>query len=208
MKRLVVLVGLAVLLGGTWALSDTGPPTGTVRVATPGMVVKVKIQLDRTAKKPNEVPLPAGKDAFLPLGTFDVAAVQLFKQDARRDVWCLNAISEFGKLKMIQVAEGQTVSLEGGEPLKIRTRLVTTTGKPKPARAGTAPPAGPPPAPIKTVTVFIDYVGQAGEAYGPKILKGTAPPIDKPIVRITDESGKVLSEGQYNYGSKGYGGFG
>ena len=51
-------------------------------------------------------------------------------------------------------------------------------------------------------------MGQSGETHGPKVMMGTAPPPARPIVRIKDQNDKVLSEGQYRYGYKGFGGSG
>jgi hypothetical protein len=201
MRKWPAVACVLVLVAGVWAAE-----TGTLKVATQGMVVTIKIPKGE-GKKPLEVPVPAGKDASLPAGTYGVARVQLYKPDARGQMWCLNAISDLGKLSNLEVAQGATTTVETGEPLKISTRLVVTAEKPARVIRGTAP-AGPPPPPIKTVTVYLDYVGQAGEHYGPKVMVGANPAQTKPIIRIKDENDRVLSEGEYHYGSSGYGGFG
>jgi len=204
MKAWLLAACTLILVAGVWA-ADSAVKTGTLKVGTPGMAVTVKVPKP-DANKPLEVPVPSGKDAFLPAGTYEVSKVQLYKQDNRGQAWCLNAISDLGKLKTFDVAEGQTVTLAGGEVLKVKTRLVVTTDTPKKIRG--ADPAAPPPSPARTVTVYLDYVGQSGESYGPKVMMGTAPPPARPIVRIKDENDNVLSEGQYHYGAKGFGGFG
>lgn len=200
MRKLLVLLGLAALVGGAWA-AEQASNTGTVKVATTGMVVTVKVPKP-DSKKPLEVPIPFGKDAALPAGKYNVSAVQLFKQDAKGQVWCLNAISNLGNLKTLSVAAGETASVEGGEMLKVRTQIVVTNEK-----VAWKPGAQPPP-PAKVVTVYLDYVGKSGEHYGPKAIVGSAPSQTRPVIRIRDENDKVLAEGQYMYGSKGFGGFG
>jgi hypothetical protein len=204
MKRWLLAAGVLAMVTAVWA-ADSAVKTGTFKVGTAGMIVTVKVP-KADAKKPLEVPIPFGKDAFLPPGKYEAAVVQLYKQDKQGKAWCLNAISDLGKLKTFDVAEGQTVTAEGGEGLKIRTRVVVTSETPKKVK-GLDPP-GPPLAPVRTVTVYLDYVGQSGEHYGPKVMMGTAPPPARPIVRIKDENDRVLSEGQYHYGAKGFGGFG
>ena len=210
MKKVLLVVALSVLFGGTWALSDTGPPnTGTVKVNTPGMIVTVKLPKPEGAKKAPEVPIPYGKEASLPQGKYEITDVQLYKPDAQRRIWYLHAISDLGKLKTLEVASGQAATVEGGEKLKIKTRIVVTNEKPTTLRVGSAPPPAATPATMqKVVTVYLDYVGLSGEHYGPKALVGQAPIQQRPLIRIRDEEEKVLAEGEYHYGSKGYGGFG
>jgi hypothetical protein len=168
------------------------------------MVVTVKIPKPG-AKKPVEAPIPAGKEATLPAGKYDVATVQLYKPDDKGKIWVLNAVKDLGSLKTLDVVPGQAATVEGGEALKIRTQVVVT--KEKPPRRGAVEPSPPPP-PIKVVTVYLDYVGKSGEHYGPKAIVGSAPAQTRPVIRIKDENDKVLAEGQYAFGSSGYGGFG
>ncbi|MCX5682648.1 MAG: hypothetical protein NT049_03065 [Planctomycetota bacterium] len=204
MRKLLILLGLVVFVGGAWA-ADNATNTGTVKVATTGMVVTVKVPRPDVSK-PLEVPIPFGKDATLPAGKYQVSTVQLYKPDAKGQVWCLNAIKELGSLKALEVTPGQAATVEGGETLKIQTKIVVSSEKAAKKMVGVQ--AGPPPPPTKIVTVYLDYIGKSGEQYGPKAIIGTAPSQARPIIRIKDENDKVLAEGQYAYGSSGFGGFG
>jgi len=203
MRKVLILVGLAVLVGAAWA-AEFAPP-GTVKVATPGMVVTIKVSKP-DSKKPLDAPIPFGKDASLPGGKYQVATVQLYKPDDKGKMWILNATKDLGSLRTLDVAPGQTATVEGGEVLKIRTRVAVT--KEKPAMTVGCTKAGPPPKPIRVVTVYLDYVGKSGEHYGPKAIAGQAPIQIRPVIRIKDEYGKLLAEGPYAFGSSGFGGFG
>jgi hypothetical protein len=203
MRKVLILVGLAVLVGAAWA-AEFAPP-GTVKVATPGMVVTIEVPKPGS-KKPIEAALPFGKDALLPGGKYHVATVQLYKPDDKGKMWILNAAKDLGSLQTLDVAPGQTATVQGGEALKIRTRVAVTKEKP-PMTAGCAK-AGPPPKPIRVVTVYLDYIGKSGEHYGPKAIIGQAPIQTRPVIRIKDEYGKLLAEGPYAFGSSGFGGFG
>jgi len=205
MKKWLPIVCVLVLVAGVWA-ADSASKGGVLKVATQGMVVTLKV-IRPDAKKPIEVPIPSGRDASLPAGTYDIAKVQLYKPDAKGKMWCLNAISDLGKLRTLSLAQGETTTVEGGETLKVRTQSVVTHEKPPKVVKGMEP-VGPPPPTATIVTVYLDYVGQSGEHYGPKAMLGSAPIQTKPVIRIKDENDKVLSEGTYNFGSQGYGGFG
>jgi hypothetical protein len=200
MRKLLVLLGLAALVGAAWA-AENASNTGAVKVSTQGMVINIKVPKPG-AKKPVEVPIPFGKEATLPAGKYDVATIQLFKQDAKGQVWCLNAVSNLGDLKTLSVTPDQAAAIEGGETLKVRTQVVVA--KEKPPRKGAVEP-NPPPPPTTVITVYVDYVGKSGEHYGPKAIIGSAPVQSRPVVRIKDEGDKVLAEGTYAFGSAGFG---
>jgi len=212
MKRWLVLVGLVIFVAGAWAAAaDTGQKTGTVKI-DPGLILKIKAGKSKFTGKPEEVALPPGREISLPAGNYPVIGAQLCKQDPRTsEVWTLTATT-LGKLASFDVTEGQTTTVTGGAPLAMKTSLVrSVTAAPAgvcnaPLRTSTAAPKATAPKgpPQKVVTVLLSYVGQAGEVYSAKALKGrslAAPP----GVRLVDEQGKVLTEGPYKFPSTGGG---
>jgi len=204
MKKVLAVLGVLILIGGAWAASaDLPQPVGIVKIATQGMVLKVKVGKNPVTKKPNEVPISSAQEAQMPPGRYDVAAVELYKPDDARTIWRIVAENDLGKLRSFEVASGETATLEGGEVLKIKTTVSMKTGKAS-VLIRPGKPAGPPPPPEKTVTVYVDYVGQAGECYAPKVMKGRVPAAP-PVLRLVDYDGKVLSEGKYQFGTSGFG---
>lgn len=209
MRTMLVVLGVLALVGGAWA-AGVAPPasSGTVKVATPGMLLMVKSPGAKAAapgRKPGEVPISSAREAALAAGKYPVASVELYKPDTTKTMWRVVAENTLGQLKSLDVAQGQTATVEGGETLKIKTTVVMGVDKPITLRKGAAPAAPPPPGPLKkTVTVYLDYVGASGECYAPKVMKGNIP-APHPTIRLVDESGKVLSEGMYQYGTAGFG---
>jgi len=187
MKRWLTLAGILLFVGTT--LAANAPKGGTLKVDSPGLVLTLKAGTNRLTGKPAEVPVPPLKEIPLPAGSYDVASVALCAQDAARQVWTLTSAGQLGSLKSIEVTEGQTTTVSGGQALSVKATL---TGK----QAGL--PAG------ANVTVLLRYVGKAGEVYDPKVMKGRSPG-PAPAIRIVDENGGLLSEGLYKFGSTGGG---
>jgi hypothetical protein len=207
MKRLLIFAGVLILLGGTWAAAQSGAKGGALKVDTPGMVLTIKAGKDKATGKKKEVPVTPGKGMALPAGTYQVSSVGLFAQDASNTLWGLETLGELGKLASVEVTEGQTTAVQGGGPLQVKTSVsITSSAPPAKAASKAKATAALPPAPKgKTVTVLVRYVGQAGEQYGPKVMQGKRPG-PRCVVRLVDEEGKVLSQGEYTYGANVGGG--
>jgi len=209
MKKLLIFTGILIMLGGTWTAAQGAAKAGALKVDTPGMVLTIKAGKDKATGKKKEVPVAPGKEMALPTGTYQVSSVGLFAQDAAKTVWGLETLGELGKLASVEVADGQTTTVQGGGPLQVKTSVSITTSAP-PAKAAskakTAATVALPPVPKgKTVTVLVRYVGQSGEQYGPKVMQGKRPG-PRCVVRLVDEEGKVLSQGEYTYGANVGGG--
>jgi len=198
MRRLLIFTGVLVLVGGTWAAAQNGGKGGTVKIDTPGLVLKVLAGKDKATGKQKQVPIPPGKEVPMPAGTYKVASAGLFAQDASRTVWGLETDGELGKLASLEITEGQTTTVEGGGPLQVKTSVLIsggTTATPNPKLKTAVAPLPKP----KTVTVQVSYVGQAGESYAPKVTQNNRPG-PRCEVRLVTEDGKVLSKGEYSYG--------
>jgi len=199
MRRLLIFTGVLVLVGGTWAAAQNGGKGGTVKIDTPGLVLKVLAGKDKATGKQKQVPIPPGKEVPMSAGTYKVASAGLFAQDASRTVWGLETDGELGKLASLEVTEGQTTTVEGGGPLQVKTSVLIsggTTATPNPKLKTATKAALPKP---KTVVVRVSYVGQAGESYAAKVTQGNRPG-PRCEVRLVTEDGKVLSKGEYSYG--------
>jgi hypothetical protein len=188
MKRVWSLVAIAVLAAGTLAAGPAAGPTGTLRIESQGLVLKVEGPPNKATQKPTEVMLPFGRDLTLPVGDLKVMGLNLVAQDAQKEVWSLESAGALGKLARVSVAEGQTTAVEGGGPVRVKTRVVIEKG---------APPGSKVLKPT-TVTVLLNYVGQAGEVYGPKVMRGNRQG-PRPVIRLVDYDGKALAQGDYTY---------
>ena len=203
--------------------------TGAVKVATPGLALSILGPKNNATGKPEEVSLPIGQEVKLPPAAYQVSSVTLVAPDTRKNLWVLTSTKTLGKLERLQVTAGQTTTVEGGGPLQIRANAKTNTGpapsvqmptsgygmpnipgmgyanyggsgKDPPAVSSKYSPKNQSGQGSKTVTVMIEYVGQAGEVYGPcaRKGKGIGP---APGVRILDEKNNVIAQGSYSFGA-------
>jgi hypothetical protein len=188
MRKWIVLAGILFLAGGLLMAADA-PKTGILKIATPGLVIRVAAPVTVKGAKPKEAAFSAGGDFNLPANSYTVSSFAFSAQDDKKRVFTL--VSEganyglklnLGKLKSFEIRPGETTTLEGGPPLKIH--CVIGGG-----RFGKNPNLG-----VK-LSIFINYVGKMGEEYSPIMMIGVsrAPP---PIIRILDESGKVLLQSE------------
>jgi hypothetical protein len=222
MRKCLAVLAVLVMVGAALAASDSSRQVGALKVATPGMILKIKGAASSTmVGKSQEIPVPPNKEVPLQPAKYEVAGITLCAQDKAKDIWSLESRPKaLGKLASVEVAAGQTVTVEGGAPLVIKTTVTIEAGRPAtdpnrtrlPPGCSTGAPAatvlaaaqpaasGPPEVtPDRTVRVILSYVGQAGEEYFPRLKKG-ARPMNPPIIRITEYEGKVLDEGPYKFG--------
>jgi hypothetical protein len=173
----VAVAAMLVGLSATVLLSAANG--GKLKVVTPGMLLQLKL----LGKK---VDIPANKEASLPPGEYKPAGIELYARGVDRKgnpvLWKLTSAGPFGKLATIDVAEGQTTEVEGGEPITVKASCSVLA-------QGTT----------KSVYVGLAYIGQSGEMYSPVVYQGksTAP---APQLQIVDESGKVLNTASFEYG--------
>ena len=223
MKRILICAAALLYCTSIWAAAPPAESSnvGTVKVASPGLCLKIVGPKNKFTGKPEEVPLPCGQDVKLPANTYEVAAVGLMAQDAQRNVWALTSTKAIGKLSNFQVSAGQATSVEGGGPLQIKASArvgapaavniaagCATPSVPGMSSAGTASAYAPKTASNyaaknqanqKAVTILLQYVGQAGEVYSPRVQKGRSIG-PAPTVRILDSQNNVLAQGPYGYG--------
>ncbi|HUU10893.1 MAG TPA: hypothetical protein VM431_10200 [Phycisphaerae bacterium] len=179
MKRLSLLVTVLVCLGAAFTVQSATKPTGTLKVATPGVLLELKI--DGKA-----VPVPNGREVPLPADTYKPAQITCGAQapgKGKPQVWTIKSSGPFGKLATIDVTEGKLSSVEAGAPLVLK------------ASVGKANAAGG-----KVVTVGLSILGKAGESYNPATVMKGLTKVPPPEVQIRDEKGGVLSQGKFEYG--------
>ncbi|MBL7140643.1 MAG: hypothetical protein ISS74_07020 [Planctomycetes bacterium] len=184
MKRLLILIGAGILLGGglaAWAA--TAGPSATdaakLKVATPGPVLEV----DVGGKK---VAIPPLKEVAVGDRTLETKGIKLHGQGKdtknRPAVWRLDGIKPFGDLEKIEVSGPDVTTIEGGAPLTILTPVGVSVKNGQ-----------------KTLTVGLHIIGKAKEHYSTVAYMGLIR-ASNPKIAIVDESGKVLHTGSYEYG--------
>lgn len=192
MRRAIALLAVLGFVGGALAAGSEPKRIGAVKVVTQGLVVYLKGKPTKVVGRFEEIPLRSGKEVPLPAGTYEVLAVGFHAQDDQKQVWSLRAEAELGRLKTFEVVADETVGLKGGGELQVlvKVRIGPPEGAdPKQPRESRSTPA-------KVVQVTIAYVGQAGEQYSTRVLKGKMAQPD-PRVRLVTDAGKVLAEGGY-----------
>ncbi len=115
----------------------------------------------------------------LPAGNYIAKMIQLKKKDDAGSLWRLECYGrEAGKLARFEIREGETLKIEAGPPLTIKTE----TGARRDA-----------------ISIGFSVLGRAGEKYSPEVKKDgkRQPP---PKLRIVDRSGKELAKGDFEYG--------
>jgi len=190
MRKSLILLGILVLIGGAWA-ADNATEVGRIKVATPGLVLNLKGQPSKVIGKFEDVPVTAARELTVRPGSYETNSILLCVQDARKEIWTLTCARNFGKkLKTIKVAAGETATIEAGPPLSVKVSLSRPVGD----HLIDAPPGASP----KDLLIHMDYIGKAGEYYAPRVMKGKSVG-PKPRVRISDEEGNLLAEGDYRF---------
>lgn len=178
MKRWLIAAGVLVLIGGalrTYAATNDGK----LNVATPGMVVEIEVR-GRVA------PVPPNREVPLPAGEYKVKRIKLHAKgvDAkgRPTIWRIEGTKPLGKLATIEVTDGQTTTVEGGEPITVKTPVgISKKGA------------------VKTVSVGLQFFGKAGEYYRPVVYRGRSL-VPAPKIQIVGESGKPVTTASFEYG--------
>jgi len=177
MKRWLIAAGVLVLIGGALA-TYAATSSGKVKVGTPGMVVEIEVR-GRVA------PLPPNREVPLPTGEHKIKGIKLHAQGVDKGkpvIWRIDSTTPLGKLASVEITDGQTTTVEGGEPLTVKTPVsVSKKG------------------PITTVTIGLQIIGKAQENYRPVVYKGRSR-VPNPKIQIVGESGTAVATGTYEYG--------
>jgi hypothetical protein len=114
----------------------------------------------------------------LPEGRYGGQHFSLSKTDAAGTTWTLPCL-DLGPLARFEVRGGETTAVKVGPPLVLKVTA-------KPAEAG-------------QVLMVLALAGKSGETYSVCVQKGGVPP-GPPKVKVLDPTGKVLAEGNAEYG--------
>ncbi len=178
MKRWLIAAAVLVLIAGaltTYAAAGNGK----LNVATPGMVVEIEVR-GRVA------PVPPNREVPLPAGDYKVKSIKLHAKGVdtkgRPTIWRIEGTKVLGKLATVKVTDGQTTTVEGGEPITVKTPVgISKKGA------------------VKTVSVGLQYLGKAGESYRPVVYRGRSL-VPAPKLQIVGESGKPVTTASFEYG--------
>ncbi|MCX5670180.1 MAG: hypothetical protein NTU94_02515 [Planctomycetota bacterium] len=116
----------------------------------------------------------------LPEGEYFTRSFTLSKSDRAGEKWTLSDLSTFGALRRFKVLTGETVTLKVGPPLALKVEAAS---------------GGP-----GRVTLNLGLAGCGGELYSVGLEKAGGVRLPAPKVKILDGSGKVLAEGNSEYG--------
>ena len=117
---------------------------------------------------------------LLPEGEYITRSLTLSKRDRAGEKWTLSDLSAFGTLSRVTVRRGETATLKVGPPLALKVEAVS---------------GGP-----GRVTLNLGLVGCGGERYSVGLEKVGGARLPAPNVRILDDKGSLLTEGQSEYG--------
>ena len=170
MKRALCL---ALVVACASALVAAGKPA-TVRLKQEGLTLEMtfdnKSKLTLTAK-----PVPLAE------GQYSLKAMRLIKPDDKKRAWEMQAMQDFGTIKMLTVEAGQDKVIDTGEPITYDC-FVWVTGKTTGA--------------MKDVLLRITTYGLYSEMYYPgAVLGGRRPP--PPAWKVTAADGRVFGQGQF-----------
>ncbi len=159
---------------GSWVrLEDFEPKMGAIHVGASNLTLVLLSDMGLTTLAGSGGKWP------LPEGTYRLASVSLSQADAKGVQW-MTTSPDVEKIEPFRVRAGETLAMKIGPPL-------TPAAKPDSAQSGQVP-----------INLFL--VGQAGERYSVGLQKADGVRLPPPKVKILDGSGKVLAEGNSEYG--------
>jgi hypothetical protein len=183
MRRLILPLALVFSLALSISVFSATPPTGTIKVATPGLHVFFSID-----KKIVEV--SAEKEAVVPVGTYTPVTMNYQVREASKDdkkgpLWTIMSFGSSSNLAKVQVKDSATATIEGGPPLTVKAIVGTVATEAKG---------------VKTVPIDLAIEGKAGERYSAGTVTQDGKQVPAPTLKVVDESGKVLTSANFEYG--------
>ncbi len=159
--------------GSAIDIREITPKFGTLDVQNPDMELSLTSDTG-----PHNLSASGGKWK-LPAGNYETKMIQLEKKDKAGISWVLRCYGwRAGKLARFEIREGETLTIEAGPPLIIRTETSMRRN---------------------IISIGFSVLGRADEQYDADVKKDgkKQPP---PRLRIVDKSGKELVKGSFQYG--------
>lgn len=176
MKRFVLPALALALLAAVAAAASKG--TGLLKCADKGTVVELTFANGQKLNVNN-------KGAKVPEGTYSLSAYALLRQGTDRKVWRIEAVKgKLGDMASITVNKDETQEIDVGAPFTLEPMRYRAEKD----KAGN-----------RMIPIGYTLTGKNGESYALEIKMG-AQNAKLPYFQITDPNGKVLKEGQFEYG--------
>ena len=114
----------------------------------------------------------------IPAGRYQALFLEWSQIDPEKKEWTFTCYGDTGVLRDFEITKNKTTSYKIGPPFQIKTRAQKIR---------------------KNVNIDFKLVGQTGEQYRPD-FKRNGIRVSPPVLRITDESDKVIYSGRFKYG--------
>ncbi len=158
--------------GKSLELNKIQPDCGTLDLGNAN--VKLKLLSDAAqqyiSNLKNNGPIPVGK--------YEALFIEWNQIDSERNAWTFTSYRDTGVLRDFEISKNETTSFKIGPPFQIKT----TTRQSR-----------------DTVSIGFNLLGQTGEEYRHG-FKRNGIRVSPPVLRITDESDKVVYSGMFKYG--------
>ena len=153
-------------------LKRVEPEFGTLDLG--GADMKMKLWSDAAEQNI----LGSNENLRLPAGKYTALFIELSEIDSSGRRWTFRSSRKRGKLEDFEIRPDQKSSFKIGPPFQIKTTAQRSSN---------------------TILIGLDLEGQAGERYGPDVIRnGTR--VSAPVFRIIDEAGNVIDSGRFKYG--------
>jgi hypothetical protein len=161
--------------GTSIRLEKVQPQMGTIDVGAPDVVMMFFSDsgFHRLAASEGKWQVPAGR--------YRCIDITWFRKDAAGATWMITNTGNVGKTENLEVRPGATLAVKVGPPLVARIEA--------PAETAAGSEAG----------ISLVLEGQAGETYAAGAQKDSQR-LPAPKIKISDESGKVLAQGNFEFG--------
>jgi len=179
MKRISFLVVAAVCLMVALTVQSAPRPTGAIKVPA-YLVLDLKID-----NKP--VTVPSGREVTMPAATYTPACITAQAAapgKTKAEIWSIKCTGPFGNVASIEVQQGATSAIDAGPPLTLKPIIYAVTNSPQ----------------GKVIPIGLAIIGKADEYYAANSLKKGMSSVPPPQFQILDETGKVLTQGAFEYG--------
>ncbi|OHB78684.1 MAG: hypothetical protein A2Z25_11670 [Planctomycetes bacterium RBG_16_55_9] len=158
--------------GTTFDFKKIQPELGTLDFG--GSNVKLKLWSDAAEE------FLSGSDGKwqIPVGGYSALFIELNEIDPERNAWTFRSYRDTGSLHDFEIRTGQTTSFKIGSPFSIKTDVKQVADR---------------------VLIGLKLEGCAEEQYILPVMKG-GKRLPTPAFKIVNESGEVLTSGQFKYG--------